>query len=91
MNTKHFNDRSKQRGLPPFVDQLLDLYGQEQYDGHGGVVIFLDKKSIRAMEKDMGREPVRKFAEWHKAYKVKSTTDGAAITIGHRLSRVWRK
>jgi hypothetical protein len=91
MRTKHARDRAQHRGIPPFIDQILDLYGSEQYDGHGGVIIYLDKKSIRSMERDMGREPVRRFAEWHNAYKVKSSIDGQTITIGHRHARIRRK
>lgn len=91
MRTKHARNRAQQRGIPPLIDQILDLYGREQYDGNGGVILFLDKKSIRCMERDMGREPVRRFAEWHNAYKVKSSNDGKTITIGHRSTRLRRK
>lgn len=90
MKTQHAMVRSQQRGIPPFIDQILDLYGHEQYDGHGGVILYLDKNSIRCMERDMGREPVRRFAEWHNAYKVKSSIDGQTITIGHRSARIRR-
>lgn len=91
MNTRHANVRAQQRGIPPFIDQVLDLYGREHYDGHGGVVLYLDSKSIRCMERDMGREPVRRLAEWRDVYKVKSTTDGRTITTGHLTRRLWRK
>jgi len=90
MKTQHAVIRSQQRGIPPFIDQMLDLYGHEQYDGHGGVILYLDKNSIRHMERDMGREPVRRFSEWHNAYKVKSSIDGHTITIGHRNTRIRR-
>lgn len=90
MNTKHAEIRAQQRCIPPLVDQLLDLYGQEEYDGHGAVVIYLNKNSIRNMEKDLGRRPVSRLAEWFDAYKVKSV-DGRTITVGHRTRRVWRK
>lgn len=89
--SKHATIRAQQRGIPPFIDQLLDLYGNEQYDGHGGVVIYLDRGSIRRMERDMGREPVRRLTTWHNAYKVKSSIDGTTITTGHRCERIWRK
>lgn len=78
--SKHAEIRAQQRGIPPLIDEFLDLYGCEQYDGHGGVIIFLDKSSIRRMEHDMGREPVRRLSTWHNAYKVKSSTDGCTIT-----------
>lgn len=90
MKTNHALSRAQQRGIPPFIDQLLDLYGHEQYDGHGGLILYLDKKSIRQMERDMGREPVRRLAEWHDAYKVRSVEDGCTITIGHRTKRIRR-
>jgi len=89
--SKHAAIRAQQRGIPPFIDQLLDLYGREQYDGHGGVVRYLDKSSIRRMERDMGREPVRRLSTWRNAYKVMSSHDGCTITTGLRSERIWRK
>jgi hypothetical protein len=90
VNTKHAEVRAQQRGIPPMIDQLLDLYGQEAYDGHGAVTLYLDKTSIRNMERDMGRRPVQRLAEWFNAYKVKAIS-GATITVGHRTRRIWRK
>lgn len=90
MNTSHAAVRAQQRGIPPMVDQLLDLYGQEAHDGQGAVILFLNKQSIRNMERDLGRRAVSRLAEWFDAYKVKST-DGRTITVGHRTQRVWRK
>lgn len=90
MNTQHAQIRAQQRGIPPLVDELLDRYGQEQHDGHGAVILFLDKRSIRAMERELGRRPVARLAEWLDAYKVRAG-DGQTITIGHRTRRIWRK
>lgn len=90
MNTKHAAVRAQQRGIPPMVDQFLDLYGQEEYDGHGAVILYLSKKSIRSMERDLGKRPVARLAEWLDAYKIKST-DGITITVGHRTRRLWRR
>lgn len=90
MHTRHALARAQQRGIPPLIDQILEQYGQEQYDGHGGIVLYLDKRSIRQMERDMGREPVRRLSEWRDAYKVK-TTDGFTITTGHRHARITRR
>ena len=90
MNTRHAEIRAQQRGIPPLVDELLDRYGHEQHDGHGAVILFLDKQSIRSMERDLGRRPVARLAEWLDAYKVR-TSDGQTITIGHRSRRIWRK
>ena len=89
MNTRHATTRAQQRGLPPLVDQLLDRYGEEQHDGHGGLIVYLSKISIRNMERDLGRRPVAKFAEWHNAYKVMGA-DGRTITFAHRTHRIRR-
>jgi hypothetical protein len=90
MNTRHAGLRAQQRCIPPMVDQLLDLYGDEEYDGRGAVIVYLSKSSIRNMERDFGSRPVSRLAEWFNAYKVKST-DGHTITLGHRTRRLWRK
>lgn len=89
--SKHAIIRAQQRGIPPLIDQLLDLYGQEQYDGHGGIVRYFDRSSIRRMEREMGREPIRLLSTWRNAYKVKSSVDGHTITTGLRSKRIWRK
>lgn len=89
-HTCHAFTRMQQRGIPPMVDQLLDLYGQEEHDVHGAIILYLNKNSIRNMERDLGRRPVSRLAEWFDAYKVKSS-DGLTITVGHRTCRLWRK
>ena len=90
MNTEHAAARVQQRCIPPLVDQILDQYGQEEHDGHGAVVVFLNKDSIRRMERDMGRRPVAKLAEWFDVYKVQAA-NGQTITVGRRTRRLWRK
>ena len=87
MNTNHASCRFQQRGIPPLIDQMLDLYGEEQYDGHGGVLVFLTKQSIRCAERDWGREPVRRMAEWLDSYKVRSSHDGATRRSRSRAER----
>ncbi len=87
----HASRRAQGRGIPPLVSSLLDLYGHELYDGHGGLVFYFDKASRRRMEKDLGREPVRRLSEWLDAYKVTSCRDGITITVGHRYMRIKRR
>lgn len=86
----HTTARAQQRGIPPLIDQFLEAYGQEQHDGHGALILYLNKESIRRMERDMGRRPVARLSEWLDAYKVR-TTDGKTITIGHRYRRIRRR
>ena len=88
MKTLHAQKRAQQRGIPPFIDELLDLYGREQHDGRGGDILFFYKQSIRALERDMGRNPVSRLAEWLRSYKVVTTSYEKTITNGKLFHRV---
>lgn len=72
---------------PPLIDQ----YGEERYDGHGGIIRFFSRANIRSMERAFGRAPVRKLSEYLKVYKVENNKDGCTITIGHRYKRIYRR
>lgn len=87
----HAASRAQQRGIPPLVEQWLDEFGEETYDGRGCCLRYFSRASRRAMERAFGREPVRKLAEYLDAYKVESATDGTVITVGHRYQRIRRR
>jgi hypothetical protein len=89
--SKHALIRAKDRGIPPLIEQWLDEFGEEDYDGRGAVRFFFSRRSIRAMERAFGRRPVRRMSEYLDAYKVESVSDGQVITIGHRFKHVWRR
>lgn len=91
MNTRHAVFRAQQRGIPPLIDQWLDAYGEAFYDGRGGMQLVFTRKSVRRMERDFGREPMRRMHEYMTAYKVVDSRDGVCITIGHRYKHLWRK
>lgn len=91
MVTKHAAIRAKQRGIPPLVEQWLDEFGEEVYDGRGAIRIYFSRKSIRAMQRAFGRAPVRRMHEYLDAYKVESSHDGRVITVGHCMKRNWRR
>lgn len=91
MMTHHAVIRAQQRGLPPFVDQLLDQYGHEEHDGRGAIAVQFDKDGRRKMEREMGRELVRRLGNWLNAYKIRSSHDGATITVGIRYKKIRRK
>lgn len=88
--THHAAVRSQQRGIPPLILQWLDLYGEEQYDGHGAIIRYFSRSSRRAMEREFGSSPVRKMSEFLNAYKVESQ-NGTVITTGHLTKRIKRK
>lgn len=87
----HSSKRAQQRGIPPMIEMWLDIYGHYEYNGQGIVTIHFDKQSRRAIEKEMGREPLRRFAEWLDAYKIVDNCRGTTITLGHRYKRIKRK
>lgn len=90
-HTFHSSVRAQQRGIPTLIDQWLDQFGEEAYDGHGGIRMYFSQSSIRKMEKAIGRSILRKVSEYLDAYKVVSTENGSVITTGHLTHRVKRK
>jgi hypothetical protein len=83
MLTEHATKRLKQRGIPPLIRNWLLDYGEANYDGKGAVIRYFTKSSVREMERDFGREPIRRLSEFLRCYLVQSI-DGAIVTIGKR-------
>jgi hypothetical protein len=87
MKTQHAVQRSQQRGVPPLIQDWLFAYGKEVYSGKGAIVRYFTNESIRKMERDFGRDPIRKLSEFLRCYLVEST-EGAVITVGKRYKRI---
>lgn len=83
MLTEHATKRLKQRGIPPLIRNWLLDYGEANYDGKGAVIRYFTKSSVREMERDFGREPIRRLSEFLRCYLVQSI-DGVIVTIGKR-------
>lgn len=92
LQTRHAEVRAQQRGIPPLVMNWLLDYGEESFDGHGGVVRYFTQQSIRRMERDFGDVPLRRMSEFLRCYLVQGSQDGRIITVGkrHPRRRVWR-
>jgi hypothetical protein len=90
MSREHAAVRAQQRGIPPLIIEWLDEFGEEIYDGHGGVRRYFSKRSIRAMERALGRAIVRRLADYLGVYKVDSSSSGHHLTIGHLTRRIKR-
>ncbi len=90
--TDHAATRSQQRGIPPLISNWLLDYGDEIYDGRGGVVRCFTPRSIRTMEREIGRAPLKRMSEFLRCYLVQSTSDGAVVTVGkrHLKRHIWR-
>lgn len=82
MYTKHAKDRMQQRGLGPFVVNLLLDYGTEEHDGKGAVRRFFDKKARRSVKRALGHQVFRRVDDLLDAYLIEK--DGKIITVGWR-------
>ena len=90
--TQHATARAQQRGIPTLITNWLLDYGEEIYDGHGGIVRYFTRGSVRRMERDIGATPIKRLSEYLRCYLVVSSEDGVVITVGKRYSnkRIWR-
>jgi predicted SnoaL-like aldol condensation-catalyzing enzyme len=88
--THHAGARCQQRGIPPFILDCLDHFGEEVYDGHGAIIRYFTRVSRRKMERELGRDLVSKLAQYLDIYKVVNH-DNDLITAGHRNKRINHK
>lgn len=84
--TKHAATRAKQRGIPPLIDEWLDIAGDVEHMGNGLTRCWFSKQSRRRLERRFGREPVRRMEVWLNVYKVVGE-DGIPITFAHCTKR----
>ena len=73
MNSHHGNSRKQQRGFPQLLVDWLIAYGVERHDGRGGIIRHFTREARRRLERDIGREPVRRMHEWLDAGLVEFT------------------
>src|SRR5881394_2553418 len=89
--TKHAHSRMQQRAIPPLIETWLDEFGEQEYDGHGGVRIFFSRQSIRRLERAVGRLPVRRLSHLLDTYRIESSRDGSTVTYARKTGRMWRR
>jgi hypothetical protein len=80
--------RSQQRGIPPLIREWPINFGEEVYDHHGAIIYHFTLDSRRKLERNFGREPVRRFQEWLDAYALVSVDEGAVITVKKRYKKI---
>lgn len=86
--TKHARARVQQRGIAPFVLDLLVRYGTSERADDGASLYHFDKQSRRRVEAYVGGLS-RHLREDLDVYAILSS-DGQVITAGHRQRRVQR-
>ena len=91
-HTRHATKRAQQRGIPPLITAWLLDYGEEVFDGNGGIIRYFARQGIRRMEREIGQAPLKRMSEYLRCYLVQGNRDGAIITVGKRYPRqhIWR-
>ena len=84
--TEHAIHRAQQRGIPPLIRNWLLEYGEEVFDGRGGIIRYFTRQSLRKMEREIGTAPLKRLSEYLRCYLVESNEDGSVITIGKRYA-----
>lgn len=88
MNTStHTNVRCQQRGISPFVVDLLLRFGRREHDHAGAEVVFFDRRAKKDVESYTGGS-LGKLSEQMDSYAVVS--DGCVITVGVRYKKINR-
>ena len=86
--TKHAEVRKQQRAIPPLILDWLEQYGARERDSKGVEIVFFDKKSRRALQRDLGKRVVGLLADLLDTYLV--LEGETVITVGHRYKRIRR-
>lgn len=89
--TRHAAKRARQRGIPMFVNDLLDQFGEDWFDGRGCVCTMISGKSVKRMQSTLGRGATRHLEQYRGVYRVESLRDGRDVTLGRRHRRVRRR
>jgi hypothetical protein len=87
--SNHARARMQQRGVPPVLIELLDVYGATQYDHCGAAVRYFNKAARRRLEAGEGRAVYRAVEAKLNVYAVVAR-DGCLVTVGRRDHRINR-
>lgn len=85
--THHAAKRLQQRGIPESVLPLLFEYGEEEYDHHGTMMLYFNKRSRQRLSKVVPNDELKRLENALNAYVVLDK-DGSVVTVGHRTQRI---
>ena len=85
--THHASKRMQQRGIPESVLPLLFEYGEEEYDHHGTMLLYFNKRARQRLARAVPHDELKQIQGALKAYAVLDK-DGAIVTVGHRTQRI---
>jgi len=87
-STAHGKRQKQRRCIPQIVEDWLYEFGDQRYDGYGGVLLYFSKSSRKEMERRYGRRFIASNSRLLIHYMVLSSHDGALITAGKRYKRI---
>ena len=82
MLTKHAAIRMKQRGIPPVIVDWLQQFGAEEFDHHGAIRYFFDKRSLKHLQSYLGTQTAGVVEQYRRCYVVVGM-DGSVVTTGY--------
>lgn len=85
--TAHASARSQQRGIPPFVVDLLFQFGCREHDHAGAEILYFDRRAKKRIEGYVGGL-IGKMSDHLDSYAVVSGE--TLITVGTRYKRINR-
>jgi|AntAceMinimDraft_12_1070368.scaffolds.fasta_scaffold63385_2 hypothetical protein len=77
----HAKKRISQRGISSLSVPLVKAFGQEEFDGRGGIRYLMTSSSIKNLCRVVGF--TQKVDALEGVYIVVSAADGTVITVGH--------
>lgn len=90
IETKHAQNRSQQRCIPPLIKEWLIDYGTRTRGPHKGIVCHFDRNSRRRLSASVGKEVVKRLGVMLDTYLVLSSDEQTLITVGQRYKRIRR-
>lgn len=88
--TIHAEKRMQQRGIPPFIIELVEQFGASAR-GPGGVErLTFDKRSKARMRRAVGARGMAIVEKWLSIYTVVSDETGEVVTAARRRHRFKR-
>lgn len=82
--TKHAVRRCQQRGIPPFIVELILDHGRIRRR-HGADCYFLDKKATKEIKRTLGSQIYARISDQLNVYVV---AEEEIVTVGHRTKRM---
>lgn len=86
--TRHAHKRRQQRGIAPFLIDLLRDFGKCQPAGHGTTRMYFDKTARRRVKAHLG--PLARLVDEHLDVYVVIGPDEQVITVAHITERIRR-